>query len=205
MSEEPTNDVAVETPAEPVQEKRGLFGRKRKKLTMKEQIREIMPLVYVLIIGGIGYGLYMAITYNWAAPFELTDQRNNTANVDFSGEKPVVIAFTDRESGSQLQGWALRLMGTYGDKIDSYRIADFSKLDPGIHHVGRTMLNNVPVSVLIDYDGAVAKKYRFEGGEAALFVVAPGGTIKARAFGEITDEKWSRLAAAVDSILERSS
>ena len=57
MSDETTNETTPEAPAEAPKETRGLFGRKRKKMTMKEQIQEIMPLIYVLIIGGIGYGL----------------------------------------------------------------------------------------------------------------------------------------------------
>ena len=205
MSDETTNETTPEAPAEAPKETRGLFGRKRKKMTMKEQIQEIMPLIYVLIIGGIGYGIYFAVTYNWAPKFELEDQRYNVHSVDFSGEKPVVIAFTDRESGNQLQGWALKLIGSYGDKIESHRIADFSKLDPGIHHVGRGMLTRLPIPILIDYDGAVAKKYGFKGGDAALFVVAPDGTIKQRALGEITDEKWAQVAAALDGLLTPTS
>lgn len=204
MNDEIKDDGAAETP-EAAEEKRGLFGRKRKKLTMKEQIREIMPLIYVLVIGGIGYGLYFGVTYNWAAEFELKDQRNNVHTVAFPSEKPMVIAFSDRESGEQLTAWVLRLMGGYGDKIESHRIADFSKLDPAIKPLAPGFLVQIPVPILVDMEGEVAGKYRFQGGEAALFVVSPTGTIKARLFGEFTEEKWAVLKEALDPMVASAS
>lgn len=205
MTDENTNQEQPEATPEPAEEKRGLFGRKRKKMTMKEQIREIMPLVYVVVLAGLGYGIYYAVTYNWAWTIELEDQHYEVHTVEFPREKPAVIAFLDQESSSQVQKWALKLFGTYGDRIDSYRIFDFSKLDPGHHDVARGLMTKLPVSVLIDYDGAVSKKYRFEGQEAALFVVSPSGTIEERVFGEMTDEKWTRLSTAVDELLDQSS
>lgn len=205
MSDEIKRDDAPEAPAESAEEKRGLFGRKRKKLTMKEQIREIMPLVYVLIIGGIGYAVYWAVTYNWAPTFELEDQRANVHTIDFTGDKPLVIAFSDRESGSQLQAWTLQLMGAYGDRIEAHRVVDFSRLAPAFRTAGRGLLSRIPVAVMIDYEGTVAAQYGFEGGDAALFVISPGGTIKERVYGEMNDEKWTRVKAALDALLARDS
>lgn len=205
MNEEPKNDEAIEAPVGETPEKRGLFGRKRKKMTMKEQIREIMPLVYVLIIGAIGYGIYYAVTYNWAAEFELTDQRHNVHTVDFPSEKPLVIAFTDRDSGSQLQKWVIKLMGSYGDKIESHRIFDFTKLDGRARFLAPGFMARIPVAILIDEDGSVSQKYGYNGGDAALFVVSPEGTIKARVKGEMTDGKWTTVASALDELLNSTS
>lgn len=174
---------------------------KKKKLTAKEQMLEFVKLVVVLAIAAAGYGCYWLYKDNVATPFTLDTQRHVETTVDFTGEKPVLVIISGLDARDQTTAWVTKTIMSYGMRVDYARIVNLVEENPRIHYVIQGQMVKIPVDMLMDFDGEVSKSFHSKPGVANVLVVAPGGRVKARVRGDMTDEAWEKIASATDALL----
>ncbi|MCH7960101.1 MAG: hypothetical protein IID08_08220 [Candidatus Hydrogenedentes bacterium] len=201
MTEENIEVDAEETP-EPGAD--GAGKKKKKKLTFKEQMKELRPLIIILLIAGPAFGAYHFRSMFVGTSFTLEDQFQKETTVDFSGDKPVVMMFLEGGGSKDAMAWGIKLAVSYGDKIENVRVI-FLNSGPAARRPGfaRAAIQKLtPFPMLIDFDGEVFKRYLCEEGMVNILLVAPNRLMKHRVTGPMNDENWAALAAAIDSLVE---
>ena len=136
--------------------------------------------------------------------FVLHDQNATERQYHFPKNKISVLVIADRGGSDQLEPWIARLYSRYGDRIDIDGIADVSIIPPAFHGMFRAAFRRKLVyPVMLDWTGSVVNRFKYQKGEANLFVVDRRGNIMARVSGSVTDEGVERLFRAVDRASDR--
>ena len=199
-------DENIEVDAEdtPVPEEVGGGKKKRKKLTFKEQMKEIRAFFVMLLIAGLAYGGYYFGPMFVGTSFTLEDQFQKERIVDFSGDKPVVLMFLHGEGSKLALPWAFKMVITYGDRLDHVRLINIqSAVAEGRPGLTRMMVQRMTKeSLLLDFGGRVFTRYFCEEDTVNIIVVAPNRLVKHRVTGKMNDENWAALAAVIDSLIE---
>lgn len=199
MTDENTEVNADETPAP----EEGGGKKKKKKLTFKEQMRELRPFFIFLLFAIPAYGVYHFGSEYVGTDFTLEDQFQKEHTIDFSGDKPIVMMFLEGDGTKDAMKWGLKLAITYGDKIENVRLMYLNNPQAtkyaGITRGQIQKLTQIPM--LLDFDGKVFNRYFCEEGMANIMVIAPNRMIKYRVTGEMDDEAWEALAAALDPLV----
>ena len=196
-------NTEVNTEATPAPEEDGGGKKKKKKMTFKEQMRELRFFFIFLAIAIPAYAVYYFGSEYVGTDFTLEDQFQIEHTIDFSGDKPIVMMFLEGDGTKDAMKWGIKLAITYGDKIENVRLMYLNdpraKKYAGIARGQIQKLTQIPM--LLDFEGDVFNRYFCEEGMANIMVFAPNRMIKHRVTGEMTDETWEALAAALDPLV----
>lgn len=139
---------------------------------------------------------------NRAANFELKDQYDKSYAYRFPKDKVSVLAFGDRASSKQVEGWTLPLAERYQGRVDINGVAALSgvpSLSRGI--VRRIIKSQIKYPVMLDWGGEVSKKYGYRGGRAGIFVISQQGHIVATKTGAASAADLQALYEQIDRLV----
>ena len=138
-----------------------------------------------------------------ASEFSLEDQNGNVYSLEFPQEKIVIVVIGDKDSADQIEGWLRPLYERYGKRLEIYGIADLSAVPSFGRGVARAIIRQkTSYSVMLDWNGAVSRRYGFERKKANIFVIDRDGTIVARQTGAADAEKLSAVFREIDALPE---
>jgi hypothetical protein len=139
---------------------------------------------------------------NRAPAFTLQDQHEATHHYHFPRPKISVLILADYAGSSQLESWIQPLYDRYRERIAIDGVADLSKVPRLFRGMVRSAFRDrLARPVLLDWSGAVAADYRYQQGEANLFVIDPQGGILLKEIGAANDAKLQRVQQAIDGSL----
>ena len=140
---------------------------------------------------------------NQAANFELKDQYDKSYAYRFPKDRVSVLAFGDRASSKQVEGWTLPLAERYQGRVDINGVAEL----PGVPSLSRGMVRRIIKSqviypVMLDWGGEVSKSYGYRGGRAAIFVINQQGHIVATRTGAASAADLKTLYEQIDRLVK---
>lgn len=136
-----------------------------------------------------------------AASFSLKDQNGKTLNVSFPRGKPSIILFGDRKGAEQLEGWIRPIYNRYGNRVEIQGVADLT----GVPWLARPVVTaiirrNTGYSVMLDWGGAVSKRYGSRKQQANVFVIDREGNVVGKQFGAANGDKLSQIYGRLDAL-----
>ncbi len=136
-----------------------------------------------------------------ARAFTLEDQHKTAHDYRFPRPKVSVLIFADRAGSTQLENWIRPLYQRYRDAIDG--VAELSSVPKFIRGLVRSAFRDrLSYPVMLDWSGDVSTDYRYQKGDANLFVIGHHGHILLKMIGSIDDAKMQRVQDIIDRQLK---
>ena len=160
-----------------------------------------MKLLFALF-GLVGLGAVTASPPKRISDFVLSDQNSVLRRYSFPKEKVTAMTVADRAGSAQLEPWIRNLYERYGSQIDIDGVADVSMVPTPLHGVVRALFRNrLTHSVMLDWDGSVAKRLDYEPGVANIYVIDREGTILQRITGPVNLSSKLELFRTIDGAI----
>jgi len=138
---------------------------------------------------------------NVVPAFALQDQFGQTHSISFPREKACVLMIGDREGSQQLGGWSKPVFEKLGQRVDIFGLADLRQVPQPIRPLVRDSFKEKHSRpILLDWDGAVVKRYVYEPKQALVLVVDSTGTIRHRATGVADEPKLAAVFASLRGV-----
>lgn len=139
-----------------------------------------------------------------ASDFTLKDQYDNLWVYRFPRNKVTVLAFGDREGSEQIESWVTPLYGRYQERVDIHGVAVLGSVPSMARGIVRRIVKSqTKQPVMLDWSGAVAKKYDYTGDGANIVVIDRSGKILLRAAGAADDESLRRVYGQIDKLIPK--
>jgi len=176
---------------------------------MKSRILMLFPLLLLLSVsvlrGAVDVGAH-------APDFQLTDQFDKDFHLAAFSGQVVLLVCGDRVGSDYMGNWRKAVREKYKDQkelpLKMQSIANLSGI-PGFMHgyvksrfVEGSMKVNPPTSVLLDWQGDVARLYGFEQKLANVYLIDRTGVVRFKTAGKGSAEETARLLAEIDQILK---
>lgn len=140
------------------------------------------------------------------ADFELRDQHGTSRTYCFPKAKVTVMTLADQKGSQQLEPWIAHVYRRFGKDIDIDGVADVSSVPrplQGMVRFGfRAQLN---YSVMLDWDGSVARAFDYRKNVANVYVINRNGVIIKRLGGAATRAGLLELTQAIDRAIRVSA
>jgi hypothetical protein len=139
------------------------------------------------------------------AAFELRDQYDTLHRISFPAATVTVLMVADRKGSEQIGGWVAPLKERYAERIAIEGLADLSQV-PGLL---RPMVKNKfgkrhTHPVMLDWEGRVARGFRYQTDKANLFVIDREGRVAGQFAGTSNEAALKALFASVDLAVSKS-
>jgi len=134
--------------------------------------------------------------------FTLMDSHDEPFVFTFPVEKPVLLTFADQGGHEQMDAWTQPLLERYGDRIDHRAVAWLEAIPSLMRGAVEKIIQQSYNWVLLDWDGAVAKRYRCKANGANVFLVSTDGFILFEHHGKMTKERLEAAYKILDSELK---
>jgi len=137
-----------------------------------------------------------------APVFKLKDQFKKEHRYDFPRPRASVLILADYVGSEQLEDWVRPLYARYQDRVALDGVADLSKVPRFARGMVRAFFRGqLDYPVMLDWSGEVTTRYRYQPGEANLFVIDPTGRIVLKVIGGVSPTKLQRVFTALGSLL----
>lgn len=144
--------------------------------------------------------------FQQAPAFTLEDQFREVHTLSFPRARPCVILFADREGSKQIERWLASLYQRYKNALDVCEAALLDRVPDTLRPTVRFFFKQkADHPILMDWDGAVARKFSCRPKEANVFVVDRNGAIVYTVHGEADPSRLSEVCQAADQLLEPAS
>ncbi len=164
-----------------------------------------LAIAWLLLMQAIALGGAMVQDPHHAPAFTLKDQHQTTHDYQFPRPKISVLIFADYAGSAQLENWIRPIYGRYRDTITIDGVAELSSVPRLIRGMVRAAFRDrLARPVMLDWSGSVSTDYRYQKGEANLFVIDPDGRILLKVVGAISDAKFQRVRNTIDRQLNRN-
>ena len=137
-----------------------------------------------------------------APRFTLMDSHDEPFAFMFPVEKPVLLTFADQGGHEQMDAWTEPLLEKYGDRIDHRAVAWLEAIPSLMHGAVEKVIQQSYDWVLLDWSGAVAKRYRCKANAANVFLVSKDGFILFEHHGKVTKERLEAAYKILDKELK---
>ena len=120
----------------------------------------------------------------------------------FPVEKPVLLTFADQGGHEQMEAWNKPLQERYGDRIERRAVAWLEAIPTLMRGAVEKIIQTTYDYVLLDWNGAVAKRYRCKANAANVFLVSQDGFILFEHHGKMTKKRLETAYAILDKELK---
>ena len=138
-----------------------------------------------------------------APRFTLMDTDDEPFAFTYPYEKVVLQTFADQGGHEQMDAWTEPLLERYGDRIEHKAVAWLE----AIPALMRTMVLKIVQEsydwVLLDWNGAVARRYRCKANVANLFLISKDGHILFEQHGKATKKRINEAFEILDEELKK--
>jgi hypothetical protein len=143
---------------------------------------------------------------NLCPAFTLRDQFEATHSFTFPRLKPAVLGVADKKGSDQIEGWTHPLAERFGERIDIPGLADVSAVPRPLRGVVQSRFKKaIAHPVMLDWDGKVAGAFKYQKGQANVYLIAPDGRVLHHVAGPASAEKLAALSARIEALLSDSS
>ena len=139
-----------------------------------------------------------------APRFTLMDSHDEPFAFMFPVEKPVLLTFADQGGHEQMDAWTEPLLERYGDRIQHRAIAWLEAIPSLMRGTVEKVIQQSYDWVLLDWNGAVAKRYRCKVNAANVFVVSKDGFILFEHHGKLTKKRLEAAYTILDKELKEA-
>ena len=137
-----------------------------------------------------------------AQRFTLMDSHDEPFAFMFPVEKPVLLTFADQGGHEQMDAWTEPLLERYGDRIQHRAVAWLEAIPSLMHGAVEKIIQQSYDWVLLDWNGAVAKRYRCKANAANVFLISRDGFILFEHHGKMTKERLKAAYTILDKELK---
>ena len=137
-----------------------------------------------------------------APRFTLMDSHDEPFAFTFPVKNPVLLTFADQGGHEQMDAWTEPLLEKYGDRIEHRAIAWLEEIPSLMHGAVEKIIQQSYDWVLLDWSGAVAKRYRCKANAANVFLVSKDGFILFEHHGKMTKKRLEAAYAILDEALK---
>ncbi|HEX8311041.1 MAG TPA: hypothetical protein VF614_06980 [Chthoniobacteraceae bacterium] len=137
-----------------------------------------------------------------AAEFTLSDQNARVHRFTFPKSKISVLVLSDHQGSSQIASWIEPLYRKYGTRIDIAGIAAIPGIPSMFHGLfRREFKKQLAYPVMLDWSGAIARRFAYAGKEAELLVLDVDGRIIFRKTGSAEPASLNSAIKAIEASL----
>lgn len=137
-----------------------------------------------------------------APVFTLKDQFKKEHRYHFPRPKASVLIVADYGGSKQLEEWVRPIYARYQDRVTLDGVADLSKVPRFARGMVRAFFRGqLDYPVMLDWSGEVTTRYRYQPGEANLFVIDPTGRIVLKVIGGVSHTTLQRVLTALGGLL----
>jgi hypothetical protein len=137
-----------------------------------------------------------------APVFTLTDQFKKEHRYHFPRPRASVLLVADYGGSEQLENWVRPIYARYQDRVALDGVADLSKVPRFARDMVRAFFRGqLDYPVMLDWSGEVTTRYRYQPGEANLFVIDSTGHIVLKVMGGVSHTKLQRVFTALSGLL----
>lgn len=123
-----------------------------------------------------------------AEAVRLEDQNGSLRTMAFPAAKPIILTIADREGSKQLEPWVRALKERLGDRVAFEGVADLSRVPKPLRGlVLRRFKSTQNYPVMLDWEGAVPKRYKAVEGAANVFLLSKSGEVLKHATGQAAE------------------
>ena len=137
-----------------------------------------------------------------APRFTLRDSHDEPFGFIFPVKKPVLLTFADQGGHEQMDAWTEPLLKRYGDRIEHRAVAWLEEIPSLMHGAVEKIIQQTYSWVLLDWTGAVAKRYRCKASAANVFLISRDGFILFEHHGKMTKERLKAAYTILDKELK---
>lgn len=138
-----------------------------------------------------------------APRFTLMDSDGEPFAFTFPREKPVLLTFADQGGHEQMDAWLEPLLKRYGERIEHKAVAWLEFVPASMRAVVLKVVQQSYDWVLLDWNGAVAKRYRCKANAANVFLVSKDGRILFEDHGPATKKRLKEAYKILDEELKK--
>lgn len=139
-----------------------------------------------------------------APRFTLMDSNDKPFALSFPREKPVVITVGDQGAQGQTDRWRKPLEKRYGERVENCAVAWLEEIPSFMRGAVTKIIQTTYDWVLLDWNGAAAKRYRCKANSANIFVLSTDGYILFEAHGDMKKKRMDELVEILDAALEKT-
>ena len=160
--------------------------------------------VLAMLLAWLGAGFLLADSQtnravNLVASFELDDQYGHTHHYQFPKTNLSFVAVADRKGSTQIESWVRPVKQRYATTIDIDGVADVS----AVPRLLRTMvtgrfIKTMAYPVMLDWTGAVCRRFAYRSGQVNVFVLDRQGKILNHWAGPAKEKSLRDLFAELD-------
>ncbi len=138
-----------------------------------------------------------------APRFTLMDSDGEPFGFSFPLEKPVLLTFADQGGHEQMDAWTEPLLERYGERLEHKAVAWLAFIPASMRTVVLKIVQQSYDWVLLDWNGAVAKRYRCKANVANVFLVSKDGHILFENHGKATKKRLKKAYETLDEELKK--
>lgn len=120
----------------------------------------------------------------------------------FPREKVVIMTIADQGGQAPIEEWSGHLEKRYGARIERIRVAWLEAVPKAMHGAVVKIIKDGYPGVLLDWNGATAKRYRCKTSAANVFVLSKDGFILFQYRGEFSQEDLEKAYDVLDAALD---
>ncbi len=137
-----------------------------------------------------------------APRFTLMDSQDEPFAFSFPTEKPVLLTFADQGGSEQMEAWNKPLLSRYEGRVERRAVAWLEAIPTLMRGAVEKVIQTTYDYVLMDWSGAVAKRYRCKANAANVFLISKDGFILFEHHGKMTKKRLEEAFAILDKELE---
>ena len=137
-----------------------------------------------------------------APRFTLMDSHDEPFGLTFPREKPVLLTFSDQGGSDEMDAWNEPLLKRYDDQVERCAVAWLEAIPTLMRGAVEKIIQTTYDWVLLDWSGAVAKRYRCKANAANVFIISSDGFILFEHHGKMTKKRLDAAYAILDEALK---
>lgn len=138
-----------------------------------------------------------------APTFELQDQFDNAVSFRFPRSTPTVLTVADRAGSKQVDGWVTVLIKHFPKGLVVEGLADLSEAPGWLRgSIRKQFRADLPHPVMLDWQGRVARSFRYVAGSVNVYLIDRGGRIIHWTHGPAEAKALDELIAKTRAILD---
>jgi hypothetical protein len=138
-----------------------------------------------------------------AAEFTLKDQHHRTHRYHFPRDKASVLLMADYQGSSQLEDWVRPIYARFPRYVAIEGVAELSMVPRLMRGLVRTFFRRqLQYPVMLDWSGSIASVYRYQPGQANVFVIDQNGSIVLTVLGAVNDNKLTAVLTSLEQLIK---
>ena len=138
-----------------------------------------------------------------APRFTLMDSDDEPFGFTFPYERPVLLTFADQGGHEEMDAWTEPLLERYGERIEHKAVAWLEEIPSLMRTAVLKIIQQSYDWVLLDWNGAVAKRYRCKANGANVFLISKDGYILFEHHGKATKKRLNEAYEILDEELKK--